>query len=134
MILHINVAVVTVIHTHQGVPLVLREYRNGHEREFPGSLGEKIKTELGETPLDAVRRGLKEELGATEPKFRDVSLYTIKHELDMISESDNSDFYPGLLDVYHRYTHLCTIDKALFHNIYKAHDNGRHICFKWIPR
>lgn len=134
LIQHIHVAVVTVTCTHGGRELVLREFRNGARRPFSGSLGEKIKSEESSDPICAARRGLVEELGPTEPRFRDPSMYTLTPTGCEVSEPRSSDFYgEKVFDVYHRLFFSCVIDPALYHTMYTAQDKGRHICFKWSP-
>lgn len=130
LINHVNVAVGTVTCRHNGHMLELREYRNGAPRSFTGSLGEKIK--FGETPQEALQRGLFEELGATEPSFKD----HLSYEIDSVGTEtigpQASDFFPGMLDTYHRHLFVCDIPTRMYHNRYVAHDNGKMICFAWV--
>jgi hypothetical protein len=130
LIVHINVAVATISCLHNRRLLELREYRNGARRPFTGSLGEKI---LGnEKPEMAIRRGLIEELGQTEPKFNDQSLYTLEADGREVRPPQPSEFYHGAFDVYSRKKFKIRIDPTMYHTRYVAHDNGREICFMWV--
>lgn len=132
LVLHINVAVVTVICSRCKSSQELREFRNGEHRPFNGSLGEKIRTRYSETAIQAAKRGLREELGKTEPLFKDETLYTIRPNGWETKPPQPSEFYPGLYDEYARDFFLCDIQPPLCHNRYIAEDNGRHIHFYWI--
>ncbi len=129
LIIHINVAVITVICHHTGRELVLREFRNGTRRPYSGSLGEKMLH--GESAQDAARRGLEEELAPTEPGFSDPSRYSLWLDNYAVEGPRPSNFYPGAFDTYHRRFLTCTIGSDLYHTKYVSRDNGRTICFMW---
>lgn len=131
LVLHQNVVVVSVYCHPLGSPkLLLREYRDGRMRPFPGSLGEKFSPDA-EEPIVAARRALVEELGQCDPGFKDpqITLEYIGHER---SERIESEYFPGLQDVYHREIYQCEIPRDLYRQSYQATEKGRRVTFSWV--
>ncbi len=137
LILHVRVAVVTVRFKLNGQWLELREDRqefiiDGKVSEikrrtsFNGSLGEKIRR--NESPITTARRGLREELG-----FPKNSGYKLSYNGLEIMKCESSDWYSGLIDVYHRYHFVCLIPPELYRSKYTERYLHRTIYFEWTP-
>lgn len=119
LLLHVNVAVVTVQYQLGNQRLELREDRqelkdsNGNtivkHRPFNGSSGEKIMANKPETPRAAAKRGLFEEL-----HFPQNARYELTGNEIEVTRPKASDWYPGLYDIYHRYHFLCVIPPELY--------------------
>lgn len=134
-----------VIHWHVAVAYVYRWFRHRQnelfehhhrlpggqkiQRDFPG-IGEKIWA--GETPEEAVRRGLGEELGQTEPLFKEPDFYVLYPKEEIVTRPAPSDWFRPIQDVYHR--QIFTIPKiadVLFRPEYRENRDGRMIVFRW---
>ncbi len=140
LVLHVFVAVVTIRHQHKKDWFELREHRRkGSDgsfvpRQFSGSLGGKIKRHRGEYPLKAAQREIGEELGASEPRFRDPEEYAIKDDLNTeIIGPQPSDGRLGVYDIYHRHHFSCEITNGLYHHTYiESHSNKEDRQFFWV--
>ena len=132
LIHHVNVAVVTVRHLLNGQWLELREDRQEFpdgtikRRKFSGSLGEKIRE--NETPLNAAKRGLFEELSF--PKHAKYQM--VSDEIE-VTQRRITHWYPGLTDKYNRNQFMCDIPQEMYKPEYVEIYLNKRIYFKWIP-
>ena len=131
--LHMNVAVITVNHCHNGHKETLREFRRTEKdaeykkRPFTGSLGGKIKLR-SEMPEDAAFRLLENVLG-----FKDASEFILgKNGLEIV-EGGTSLFYLGFVDVYHRYHFIVNLEanSLLYRHKYVFIEDGHETHFCW---
>ncbi len=140
LVLHVFVAVVTIRRQHKKEWFELREHRrNGPDnlfvpRQFSGSLGGKIKRFKGECPFKAIRREIGEELGHSEPRFRDPGEYAIRDDFNTeIVGPQPSDGRLGVYDVYHRHHFSCEISNGLYHHTYtEIHPHKEDRQFFWV--
>ena len=79
----------------------------------------------------AARRELGEELGQTEPRFKDISCFDLVPRF--CETTIKMDWYPGLPEHFNRYHHRCLIHPDLFHIKYTEvdEDHGRILTFRW---
>ena len=134
-----------VIHWHVAVAYVYHRFKHRQneifehhqklpsgqkiQRDFPG-IGEKILAK--ETPEEAVRRGLGEELGQTEPLFKQPDFYTLFSKEEIVTEPAPSDWFRPLRDVYHRKIFTVPeIAPVLYRPEYHEARDGREIVFRW---
>ncbi len=133
LILHFHVAVGAVKHEINGVWHEIYEDRqiladgSIKRRNFPPGIAEKIRTRH-ETPIKAVRRGLKEELG-----FHPKSGYVLSLDGRYTLHNSGSDWFPGLSDLYHRHVYNCFIPQELYRAEYVERFLTRTIHFLWKP-
>jgi hypothetical protein len=148
-VLHNHVSVVDVRYGADGAELMLVEHHrvlpNGglyyRPRVFTGTLGEKIRLNARESPYAAAVRGLAEELGPADDRFKDSRFYKMPTEYRCLEKLGprESEFWPKPLeDLYHRRIYPCAISKALFKPegyVSKEIKDGKvtEIHFKWIP-
>ena len=129
--INFNVATVNVMIARDGSWFELFEARqilaDGSEkiRRFPFSIAEKIMV-LRETPIQAARRGLKEEL-----QLKPDSGYSLTRKGFKIFRNGSSDWYPGLRDLYHWHCHWCFITEELFRPSYMERCLHKTIHFEW---
>lgn len=134
-LIHVFPAVVTVRHiTGRAVSELYEAFMIQHgkrrKRYFDGTLAEKIRFRLGEQPLEAARRGIREELGQTEPLLQTIGLDL--EECNVLNEPrDESDYYPGVPAVYHRHRFRYILPFHLRHEEYVANDQERQLHFLW---
>jgi hypothetical protein len=112
--LHVNVAVPYVLCSVDGHIEYLYEAERIFDdvsmpaRDFDGTLGETF--ENGETPADAFKRGLEEEL-----KFTNSSLYKLQEmrTVQILGPRLSPDHYPHLEVYYYRYKCNCLVSPVL---------------------
>jgi hypothetical protein len=138
----VNVAVVfvrCVIFPRLGELYEAGQYRNGtrianRRSQFDGSVAEKIKIypPISESAEAAIRRGLAEELGQTEPRFKKPDSYELRFDREESLEVENADWFPGIPAVYVRRIHACIIPNNMCHKTYEeVCPDGRVILFRW---
>lgn len=136
--LHVTVAVVHVIMFKEKRWQILYEdfvycpktkVRKSRNGTFSGSIAGKPNR--SECILDAAHRELNEELGYTEPRFKDRSHYDLVSKFAEIVQ--RVDWYPGLPEIFHRYHFLCVPHPDLYRQRYieRDPDTGRIIAFTW---
>jgi hypothetical protein len=135
---HIDSTVIHVRHSIDDVEYELREYYrdfiNGYRdfrREWDGSMSEKMKT--GETDFDTAIRGLAEELGQSEPGFKDRNNYSLSKLRNEGRGARPTKSYPPFEAIYYRHIFMCVIPDKLFRSEYTLIDPLKTTYFKWLP-
>lgn len=134
---HIDSAVIHVRHSIDGVEYELfehyRQFQNGHRdfrREWDGSMSEKMKA--GETDFDTAIRGLVEELGQSEPGFKDPNNYSLSKLRNEEKGPRPTKSHPPFEAIYRRRIFLCIISEKLFRSEYILVDPLKTTYFKWL--
>lgn len=132
MMIDVNVVVVLVFYQSRSGWLELyedyQEFPGGRILRRPGydGIGETMKR--FETPHEAAKRCLAEELNFHEPGLYQLSQsYEVKHRPVVPSEK-----WPGLLASYHRHIFECFITPSLFRRRgYVEVEGNRSVHFRW---
>jgi len=130
--LHVNVAVPYVLCSVDGHIEYLYEAERIFDGvsmpagDFDGTLGETF--EKGESPLDAFKRGLKEELEFTDP-----SLYNLREmkTVQILGPMLSPDHYPNLEVYYYRNKCNCLINPVLRKKEHIEKRGSRTTIFRW---
>ena len=152
LLLWIEVAVAFIRSTRPADPKVdhfggrilveLREQRLNDQgewvfRSFNGSLGEKIRLSARETAEGAVVRGIREELGDTEPRLKEEEnvrpfLRPLQVQMEQCSYRE-AEFFPGLAVTHNRHRLEYEMPPHLYRHEYMSNAGGRPVRFIWVP-
>jgi hypothetical protein len=137
--MHVAVARIRSVIGRQRIELreKYRQFPDGEKEtraHFDGSLAETVKTAPphSEIYIDAVVRGMREELGQTQPKFKDPRNYVLEHVYHSVLKPLHWNRYPPFEIIYHREMYEATIDYKLYEPEYVCTEPDKTTYFGWV--